>query len=142
MTALATVHLLSAALLFGALAVLDLRLLGFSRVIPVRTLARHVLPWSAVAFIVVVPTGIALFLAHAREFIDSPLFAIKMVLVLAALVNAGILHAVTLRTADVWDSQEMRNLGPPPSARLAGALSLVLWAAVIACGRFLAQAAG
>lgn len=139
MTALAAAHLLGAALLFGSLAVLDLRLLGFSRAIPARRLARHVLPWSAVAFIVVVPTGIALFLAHAREFIASPLFALKMVLVLAALANAGILHAVTLRTADVWDSQEMRNLRPPPSARLAGALSLALWAAVIVCGRLLAE---
>ena len=139
MTALATVHLLGAALLFGTLAVLDLRLLGFSRAIPVRTLARHVLPWSALAFIVVVPTGIGLFLAHAQKFIASPLFAVKMALILAALANAGVMHAVTLRTADVWDSQEMRNLGPPPSARLAGALSLVLWAAVIVCGRLLAE---
>ena len=139
MTALATVHLLGAALFFGSLAVLDLRLLGFSRAIPVRTLARHVLPWSGAALIVLVPTGIGLFLAHAQEFIASPLFAVKMALILAALVNAGILHAVTLRTADVWDSQEMRNLRPPPSARLAGALSLLLWAAVIVCGRLLAE---
>ena len=140
MTALAAVHLLGAALLFGSLAVLDLRLLGLSRAIPVRTLARHVLPWSGLAFIVIVPTGIGLFLAHAQQFIASPLFALKMVLILAAVVNAGILHAVTLRTADVWDSQEMRNLRPPPSARIAGALSLVLWAAVIVCGRLLADA--
>ena len=139
MTAVAALHVVAAALLFGSLAVLDLRLLGFSRAIPVRALARHVLPWSGVAFIVLVPSGIGLFLAHAREFIASPLFAVKMALILAALVNAGILHAVTLRTADVWDSQEMRNLGPPPSARIAGALSLVLWAAVIACGRWLAE---
>jgi hypothetical protein len=139
LTALATLHLLAGAALFGSLAVLDLRLLGFSRAIPVRTLARHVLPWSGLAFIVLVPSGIALFLVHAQEFIASPLFAVKMALVLAALVNAGILHAVTLRTADVWDSQEMRNLRPPPSARLAGVLSIVLWAAVIACGRLLAE---
>jgi hypothetical protein len=38
----------------------------------------------------------------------------------------------------VWDAQEMRQLAPPPSARLAGALSLALWASVIACGRLLA----
>jgi hypothetical protein len=139
LTALAALHLLGAALLFGSLAVLDLRLLGFSRGIAVRALARHVLPWSAAAFIVILASGVALFLPHARDFIASRLFAIKMVLILAAVVNAGILHAVTLRTADVWDSTEMRNLRPPPSARLAGALSLALWASVIACGRFLAE---
>ena len=139
MIALSTLHLIAAAFLFGSLAVLDLRLLGFSRGIPVRVLARHVLPWSAVAFLVIVGSGVALFLPHARDFVASRLFALKMVLILAALVNAGILHAVTLRTADVWDSQEMRNLRPPPSARLAGILSIALWAAVIACGRLLAE---
>jgi hypothetical protein len=137
--ALATVHLLGVALLFGSAAMLDLRLLGVSRQIPVRMLARHVLPWSAAGLLLIVPSGVALFLAHAKEFIASPLFAAKMGLIVCALVNAGVFHAVTLRTADVWDSQEMRNLKPPPSARLAGALSLLLWAAVIACGRFLAE---
>jgi hypothetical protein len=67
-------------------------------------------------------------------------FVVKMGLILCALVNAGVFHAVTLRTVDVWDSQEMRNLKPPPSARLAGALSLALWAGVIACGRSLVDA--
>jgi len=37
--------------------------------------------------------------------------------------------------AEAWDSGEMR---PPPAARLAGALSLAIWIAVIACGRLLA----
>jgi hypothetical protein len=137
--ALATLHLLGVALLFGSSAMLDLRLLGVSRSIPVRTLARHVLPWTAASFLLIIPTGAALFARHAAEFLASPVFAIKMGLVMAALLNAGLFHAITLRTADVWDSQEMRNLGPPPSARLAGALSLALWAAVIACGRILAE---
>jgi hypothetical protein len=138
--ALATVHLLGVALLFGSSAMLDLRLLGLSRrSIPVRVLARHVLPWTAASFLLIVPSGVALFIARAHELIASPVFAFKMGLILCALVNAGLFHAITLRTVDVWDSQEMRNLRPPPSARLAGALSLLLWGAVIACGRMLAE---
>lgn len=136
---LATIHLLGVGLLFGSVAMLDLRLLGLSRTIPVRQLARHVLPWSAASFLLIVPSGVALFLADPKAFIASPVFVVKMGLILCALVNAGVFHAVTLRTVDVWDSQEMRNLRPPPSARLAGALSLLLWAAVIACGRMLAE---
>jgi hypothetical protein len=38
----------------------------------------------------------------------------------------------------VWDSEEMRQLAPPPSARAAGAISIALWISVIACGRLLA----
>jgi hypothetical protein len=136
--AVETVHILGIALLFGSIAVLDLRLIGISRSMPVRLLARHTLPWSVGAFVLIVPSGLLMFVAHATEFIQSPVFAIKMCLIMAALLNAALFHAITFRTADVWDTQEMRNLPPPPSARLAGVLSLMLWASVIACGRLLA----
>jgi Family of unknown function (DUF6644) len=132
------VHIVGIGLLFGSIAVLDLRLLGFSRSISVKRLASHVLPWTAAAFILIIPSGLAMFTAHATEFIQSEVFAIKMLLILAAGVNAALFHTVTFRTADVWDSEEMRKLPPPPSARAAGAISLVLWISVIACGRLLA----
>jgi hypothetical protein len=132
------VHVVGIALLFGSIAVLDLRLLGLSRGIPVKRLAAHVLPWTAASFLLIVPSGLMMFVAHASDFIASPVFVIKMCLVMAAGMNAALFHAVTFRTADVWDSEEMRKLPPPPSARLAGALSLLLWISVIACGRLLA----
>ena len=47
--AVETVHIVGIGLLFGSIAVLDLRLLGFSRSMPVKQLARHVLPWTAAA---------------------------------------------------------------------------------------------
>ena len=132
------VHIVGIALLFGSIAVMDLRLLGVSRSIPVRTLARHVLPWSAGSFLLIIPSGLLMFTAHATEFIDSEVFVVKMLLILAGGVNAALFHAITFRTADVWDTEEMRRLPPPPSARAAGALSLVIWISVIACGRLLA----
>lgn len=132
------VHIVGIALLFGSIAVMDLRLLGVSRSIPVRTLARHVLPWSAGSFLLIIPSGLLMFTAHATEFIDSEVFVIKMLLIMAGGVNAALFHTITFRTADVWDSDEMRKLPPPPSARAAGALSLLIWISVIACGRLLA----
>jgi hypothetical protein len=132
------VHIIGIALLFGSIATLDLRLLGVSRQISARVLARHVLPWTAASFLLIVPSGLAMFAAHATEFIQSDVFLIKLGLILAAGLNAALFHTITFRTADVWDSEEMRKLPPPPSARLAGALSLALWISVIACGRLLA----
>jgi hypothetical protein len=132
------VHIVGIGLLFGSIAVLDLRLLGFSRSISVKKLASHVLPWTAGSFLLIIPSGLMMFTAHATEFIDSPVFVIKMCLIMAGGVNAALFHTITFRTADVWDSEEMRKLRPPPSARLAGALSLLLWISVIACGRLLA----
>jgi hypothetical protein len=133
-----TVHLVGIGLLFGSIAVFDLRLLGFSRGISVRQLARHTLPWTAGSFVLIIPSGLLMFTAHATEFIDSEVFILKMLLIMAAGLNAALFHTITFRTADVWDSEEMRKLPPPPSARLAGALSLAIWIAVIACGRLLA----
>ena len=133
-----TIHIVGIGLLFGSIAVLDVRLLGFSRHISARTLAKHVLPWTLCSFLLIIPSGLLMFTAHATEFIDSEIFILKMGLIMAAGVNAALFHTITFRTADVWDSEEMRKLPPPPSARLAGVLSLVLWISVIACGRLLA----
>jgi len=132
------VHIVGIGLLFGSIVVFDLRLLGFSRNISVKRLASHVLPWSAGSFLLIVPSGLLMFIAHASEFIESEVFVTKMLLILAAGVNAGLFHTITFRTADVWDAEEMRKLPPPPSARLAGGLSLLIWLSVIACGRLLA----
>jgi hypothetical protein len=128
------VHIAGLALLFGSIAVLDLRLLGLARDIPNRRLARHVLPWSAASFVLIVPSGLAMFTAHAMEFIDNPVFATKLGLIFAAGLNAAAFHAGVFRSAGAWDT----GVAPPRAARIAGALSLVLWIAVIACGRLLA----
>jgi hypothetical protein len=132
--AVETVHIVGIALLFGSIAVLDLRLLGVSRMLSVRRLTAHVLPWTAASFLLIVPTGLAMFTAHASEFIGSPVFALKMCLIMAAGVNAAVLHAGVFRNAGAWDV----NVPSPLAARAAAAISLLLWACVIACGRLLA----
>ena len=133
------VHIVGIGLLFGSIVVFDLRLLGFSRNLSVKRLASHVLPWSAGSFLLIVPSGLLMFTAHASEFIDSEVFVVKMLLIMAAGVNAALFHTITFRTADVWDSEEMRKLGAPPSARACAAASLLIWISVIACGRLLAD---
>jgi hypothetical protein len=127
-------HLTGIALLVGSIAILDLRLLGFARTLPVRRLASHVLPWSAAAFLLIVPSGLLMFIAHASDFIQSNVFVLKMCLLLAAGANAALFHAGAFRAAAGWDVERM----PPPAARIAAGLSLGLWVSVIACGRLLA----
>jgi hypothetical protein len=132
------VHIVGIGLLFGSIAVLDVRLLGFSKTMSVRRLARHVLPWTAASFLLIIPSGLLMFVAHATDFISSPVFVIKLCLIMLAGVNAALFHSIAMRTANVWDIEEMRDLPPPPSVRLAGAASLLIWVSVIACGRLLA----
>jgi hypothetical protein len=132
------VHITGIALLFGSIVVLDLRLLGLSRNIPVQSLARHVLPWTAASFLLIVPSGLMMFTAHASDFISSPVFVVKMCLIMAAGLNAALFHAIVFPSVGVWDAEEMRKLPPPPSARFSAAASLLIWISVIACGRLLA----
>jgi hypothetical protein len=128
------VHIAGIALLVGSILVLDLRLLGLSRTLPVRKLAAHVLPWSAASFVLILPSGLMLFVAHAGDLIANPVFALKVCLIMAAGVNAALFHAAVFRGAAAWDVDVM----PPLAARACAALSLLLWVAVIACGRLLA----
>ena len=128
------VHLTGIALLVGSIAMLDLRLLGLSRSVPVRRLASHILPWTAASFVLIVPSGLSMFVAHAGDFIASPVFVLKVCLILAGGVNAAVFHAGVFRGAADWDV----NRAPPAAARIAAALSLALWVSVIACGRLLA----
>jgi len=128
------VHITGIALLFGSIAVFDLRLLGFARKIPVRSLARHVLPWTAASFLLIIPSGLMMFTAHASDFIASPVFVTKMCLIMAAGINAALFHAMVFRTAAGWDT----DAPAPLAARAAAAVSLLIWISVIACGRLLA----
>jgi hypothetical protein len=102
----------------------------------VRRLAAHLLPWSAASFLLIVPSGLLMFLARAEELIGSPLFALKMTLIAAAGINAAVFHAAVFRGASGWDV----DVPPPWQARAAAALSLAIWVSVIVCGRLLAKA--
>jgi hypothetical protein len=127
-------HILGIVALVGSVAMLDLRLLGLSRALPVRQLARHVLPWTWGALLVIVPTGALMFTAHAGDFIANRAFALKLTLIFAAGVNAAAFHLGPFRSVAQWDD----GVAPPPAARIHAALSLIIWTGVIACGRLLA----
>jgi hypothetical protein len=127
-------HIAGFVILVGSVAMLDLRLLGFSSAISVRALARHVLPWTWGALIVVVPSGLAMFSTHAVEFLENPAFRVKLLLIAFAGVNAAAFQFGVFRSAPAWD----RNTSVPAAARWAAVLSLALWLGVIACGRLLA----
>ena len=129
-----TVHIVALAIVYGSIVVVDLRLLGLSRTISAAKLARHALPFTVGAFLVAMLTGLLMFTAHAEDFLSNRVFMLKMGIILAAGVNAGLLHAGALARVADWDTGAM----PPARVRVAAALSIALWTCVIACGRLLA----
>ncbi len=128
------VHILGFVLLAGSIAMFDLRLLGFSRSLPVPVLARHLLPWTLGALVLIVPSGFLMFTAHANDFVGNPVFLFKMGLLVLAGVNAAAFHLGPYRSVAAWE----RERPAPVAAKLHAGASLALWTSIIACGRLLA----
>lgn len=123
---LETLHIIGIALVFGTLWVVDLAILGGLRGIDARLMARRVLPWTLTGFLLAAATGLTMFATNVGELIGNPAFVLKMALLFVAGTNAAALHArgpidVTSRTT-----------------RLQAGLSILIWLAVIACGRWIA----
>jgi len=132
--AIETAHLLGMAVLFVAVATLDLRLLGwFLRRARVSDLARRLLPWIWAAFALQVLTGILLFSSEAVKLYDNPAFRLKLFLILLAGVQALVFQLTAFRNLAAWDDRPTLPLG----AKLSGALSLLLWTAIVTAGRFI-----
>ena len=128
------VHILGFVLLVGAAFLFDLRLLGLARHLPVSGMAGHLLRWARRSLLLVVPSVLLMFAAHATEMADNPAFQLKLVFLAAAALNAGLFHRVPFRSVGDWDTE----VHAPALARGAAVVSLVSWTGVIACGRLLA----
>ena len=128
------VHIVGFVILVGSVVMFDLRVLGLSKQVSVRGLARHLLPWSLGALVLIVPTGLAMFAAHAGDFISNRAFQLKMCLLLTAGMNAAIFHTGPFRGVAQWDTQSPAPVG----ARVSAAVSIAVWFSIIACGRLLA----
>jgi hypothetical protein len=129
-----TLHIIGFTVLVGGAAMFDFRLLGFGRRIKVTDLARHLLRWSRLSVLLVVPSGLLLFITQATEMAASPVFRLKLSLLALAAINALAFQVWTLKNVAAWDEL----VATPARAKSAALLSLVLWAGIISCGRFLA----
>jgi hypothetical protein len=127
------IHITGIALVVGAAFMFDLRLLGFSGHLPVMGLAQHLLSWSKRGLILVVPSGLLLFISNAHAIGTDPVFWLKMLLLASAGLNALVFHRYS-RTPGDWQQQGRI----PLPAKAAALISLGVWVAVISCGRLLA----
>ena len=127
-----TTHVLSLALFLGMIAMLDLRLVGAAlRTAPVSQVAGRLLPWAFVGFALMVASGLLLFYSGPLRAYANIFFRVKMVAIALAGLNALVFHKTIYRRVAAWDADPV----PPPRARMAGAFSLLLWSAVVICGR-------
>lgn len=124
--ALESAHLLGIALLVGSLAVLDLRLWGLGASLAPRALARLALPLALAGFALAAATGLLMFASQPQELLANRAFTLKMGLLMLAGLNAAAFHA-------------RDGLGRLDAvARLQALASVLIWAGMIALGRWIA----
>ena len=127
-------HVLAAATVFGTIFIVDLRLLGvrdrsraFTRV------SLEMLRYTWLAFGLAVITGALMFVANASTYWVNTAFRFKMLGLLLAGINMAVFQYITSRDVRSWDTAHRA----PTAARLAGALSILLWLAVIFLARWI-----
>ena len=127
-----TLHVMALTIVFGSIAMVDLRLLGIaSRNSAVSRLSNEVLPWTWSAWCVAAVFGTLMFIAKAGTYAGNLQFQLKFVCMALAALNMLVFHFGAYRQIARWDSGE-----PPMSAKAAGALSLSLWIGVVFFGRW------
>ncbi len=127
-----TTHVLALCLFLGLIAIVDLRLVGIGfRGVPVSEVASKILPIALFGFVLMSISGVLLFYSGPLKAYNNIFFRIKMVGIVLTGINAAIYHLTIEKRIVSWDSDPI----PPPRARLAGVCSLLLWSAVVICGR-------
>ena len=128
-----TLHTFGMMVLVGAALMVDLRLLGFGRAIPLGSMSNLFrVMWGA--FWLNLVTGTMLFIADATKRATQPLFLVKL-----ALVAAGIVTMVMIKRSLFDGRAEPVVIGT--SARRLAITSLLVWSAAITAGRLLAYVA-
>ena len=130
-----SIHVITLMISLGMLIVIDLRMLGLWLTnVPASTIAQRLDRPMLIGFSIMVVTGVLLYVGIPIRTTQSLWFRIKMILLVAAFINAWLFRRHMQQSVGSWDVAAV----PPRRTRVAAALSLTLWATVVACGRFIA----
>ena len=128
-----TVHFVGLAMLVGIVGMLDLRMIGMGKGIPIATL-QHLMPWGVVGFVLNAITGFLFFAGDPLQYMNNVAFWWKMAFIALAGVNVGAFYITGLAArVDATGAWQDAPLG----AKLVGATSLFLWVGVMYWGRML-----
>jgi hypothetical protein len=128
------IHILGVSSLFGSLLLLDLRLLGLWRRVPLASIATAAVPVSRAGFTVAAVSGVCLIVTNATEYVGNPFLLIKF-----PAIALGLLNVAVLETRPAWRARHVQTPTSAESRRLAimGGTSLLCWSVAIASGRMI-----
>jgi hypothetical protein len=121
------VHIGGFAVGIGSIALVDFRMLNLGlRHETAARILRYTEPWTLIALVFVVFSGLALFSSQTNIYLVNPIFPLKMYVLLAALIFNFTVHRKVAT---------MEN-PPPVLSRVVAIVSLLLWVSVVFGGIF------
>ena len=127
-------HILGVASLFGAVLVLDLRLLGLWRTIALSSISSPTVPVATTGFVIAALSGVGLMATKATEYVGNPFLYIKF-----PAIGLAILNVAALRFLPAWKEHKTRELSTGEESTLAifGGVSLFSWLTAVTAGRMI-----
>ena len=122
-------HTLGVSIVVGISAMIDLRVLGFARTLPVVPLERY-FPIIWIGFWISAVSGTILMAADATTKVVNPVFDVKMILIALGVVSMTLIRRVVFRAPNVGSAS-------PVLGKLLAAASLVMWFGAAAAGRLM-----
>jgi hypothetical protein len=130
--AVSALHILGIAVAVGAIVPADLRLCGLlgDRIDDSLAILAGI---SVCGFVIAASAGALLASVRIAEYVANPFFLTKLAILILIGVNAAAAFLIC-------EGRSLRSLAGRPSGRVVGTLSLALWVAAIAAGRWIAFA--
>ena len=125
-------HFVGLALLIGAAGLIDLRLMGFFKSVPVAALMQ-LRKWAALGLFINVVTGILFFVGAPGQYINNPAWYAKLAFLFVAMINVVVFETRQGRRMLTLTADEHT----PASFKVAGAVSIGSWFLVLYFGRML-----
>jgi hypothetical protein len=126
-----SLHMVAIALFGGMILMTDLRLLGLAMTTrPVSHVMDQLRVPKRFGFLLIATCGILMLLSKAEEYYYNAFFRAKL-----ALLALVAVHALIFRASVYNKAAEFDRSGIPGRARLAAALSLLLWTGIACMGR-------
>jgi hypothetical protein len=127
-----TLHFIGLALLIGGAGLIDLRLMGFLKSVPL-TAVMQVRKWAALGIAINVITGALFFIGSPNQYIDNPAWYGKLAFLFVAMVNVAVFETRQGKRILTIAAGE----DTPASFKVAGAVSIGSWFLVLYFGRML-----
>jgi hypothetical protein len=133
--AVQSIHILAIAIVMSSVIMVDLRLMGLmGHSQSISGLTRRFIPWVWCSLVVLLLTGVILITAEPRRDLLNGVFQAKMALVIVAIVVTAVFQETVRRNMEFWDLSPRRRAGAWATA----VVSLLVWSAIVGCGRWIA----